>query len=229
MDNPLRDKTIVITGAFGVLGRAAAELASAQGAQVAMLDVKTSAQSITLPALAIAVDLSDAAAAGRAMNTVRAQTGAIDALLNIAGGFAWESFAEGGAIATWDQMFALNLRTALVATQAALTHLIEAQGAIVNVGAAGALKAGAGMGAYAASKQGVMKFTESLAEELKGRVRVNAVLPSVLDTPRNRADMPEADPATWVQPADLARVMLFLASNEAKAMTGALVPVTGQV
>lgn len=229
MDYGLRDKTIVITGAFGVLGRAAAELASAQGARVAMLDVKTAAQSITEPALSIAVDLSDAAAATRAMSAVRAQTGAIDALLNIAGGFAWESFADTGAIETWERMFALNLRTALVATKSALPHLMDAQGAIVNVGAAGAVKSAGGMGAYAASKQGVMKFTESLAEELKGRVRVNAVLPSILDTKTNRADMPDADPSKWVQPSELAQVMLFLASGEASAITGALVPVMGRV
>ncbi len=229
MDYGLRDKTIVITGAFGVLGRAAAELASAQGARVAMLDLKTAAQSITEPALSIAVDLSDSAAATRAMSAVRAQTGAIDALLNIAGGFAWESFADAGVIDTWERMFALNLRTALVATKAALPHLIDAQGAIVNVGAAGALKAAAGMGAYGASKQGVMKFTESLAEELKGRVRVNAVLPSILDTKQNRADMPDADPAKWVQPSELAQAMLFLASGEASAITGALLPVMGRV
>jgi NAD(P)-dependent dehydrogenase (short-subunit alcohol dehydrogenase family) len=85
------------------------------------------------------------------------------------------------------------------------------------------------MGAYAASKSAVHKLTESLAEELKGKVRVNAVLPSILDTPQNRKDMPTIDPAIWVQPDDLAKVMLFLASDEARAVTGALVPVTGRV
>jgi NAD(P)-dependent dehydrogenase (short-subunit alcohol dehydrogenase family) len=224
----MRDKTIVITGAFGVLGRAAAELAAQQGARVAMLDVKVGAQSVTAPELAIAVDLTDLKAAARAMQSVRATTGAIDALLNIAGGFAWETVSDGD-VATWERMFALNLKTALTASKAALPHLIEARGAIVNVGAASAVKAESGIGAYTASKQGVMKLTESLAAELKGKVRVNAVLPSILDTPQNRADMPNADPAKWVQPAELARVMLFLASNEASAVTGALVPVIGRV
>jgi NAD(P)-dependent dehydrogenase (short-subunit alcohol dehydrogenase family) len=224
----MRGKTIVITGAFGVLGRAAAELAAEQGARVAMLDVNVGAQSFTAPELAIAVDLTDLEATTQAMQSVRAAAGAIDALLNIAGGFVWENVGE-GAIATWERMFALNLKTALTATKAALPHLIEAQGAIVNVGAASALKAESGFGAYAASKQGVMKLTESLAAELKGKVRVNAVLPSILDTAQNRAEMPKADPAKWVQPAELARVMLFLASAEASAVTGALVPVTGRV
>jgi NAD(P)-dependent dehydrogenase (short-subunit alcohol dehydrogenase family) len=224
----MRDKVIVVTGAFGALGRAVAEAASAEGARVAMLDLKTSPQSYTEPELAIAADITDHDAALRTMAQVRAKTGRIDALLNIAGGFVWEKVND-GAIATWERMFTLNLKTALTATKAALPHLIEAKGAVVNVGAASALKAEAGMGAYAASKQAVMKLTESLAAELKGQVRVNAVLPSILDTKQNRADMPKADPSLWVQPAELARVMLFLASDEASAVTGALVPVTGRV
>lgn len=224
----MRDKVIVITGAFGVLGRAVAAAAKTAGARVAMLDLNTDAQNVSSPELAIAVDLTDLEAATRAMAQVRAEAGRIDALLNIAGGFVWEK-VEDGAIATWERMFTLNLKTVLTATKAALPHLIESKGAIVNVGAASAIKSDIGMGAYAASKQGVMKFTESLAAELKGRVRVNAVLPSIIDTPQNRADMPDADPALWVQPAELARVMLFLASDEASAVTGALTPVTGRV
>ena len=106
----------------------------------------------------------------------------------------------------------------------------SAVGRIVNVGAAGAVKAGLGMGAYAASKSGVMRLTEALAEETKaGTVNVNAVLPSIIDTPQNRADMPDANPADWVSPDDLAEVVLFLCSDASRAMTGALVPVTGRV
>uniref|UniRef100_UPI003983075A SDR family oxidoreductase n=1 Tax=Phenylobacterium sp. TaxID=1871053 RepID=UPI003983075A len=101
---------------------------------------------------------------------------------------------------------------------------------IVNVGSAAALKASLGMGAYAASKAGVHSLTQALAEELKADgITVNAVLPSILDTAANRADMPDADPSTWVAPEDLAAVILFLASDAARAMTGALVPVTGRV
>jgi NAD(P)-dependent dehydrogenase (short-subunit alcohol dehydrogenase family) len=128
-------------------------------------------------------------------------------------------------------MFALNLTTALNATRAALPHLKQSpEGRIVNVGANAAVKSAAGMGAYAASKSGVHRLTESLAEELKSTsVTVNAVLPSILDTEQNRKDMPGADPAKWVQPTDLARVMLFLAAPESRAITGALIPVTGRV
>jgi NAD(P)-dependent dehydrogenase (short-subunit alcohol dehydrogenase family) len=224
----MRGKTVIITGAFGILGRAAAEEAKARGAAVAMLDIRVSEQSLTDPALAIAVDLGDFAATSAALQTIRSKTGAIDALLNIAGGFVWQSVEEGD-IAVWDRMFALNTKTALTASKAALSHLIESRGAIVNVGANAALKAGAGMGAYAASKMGVMKLTESMAEELKGKVRVNAVLPSIIDTPQNRKDMPKTDPGIWVKPSELAKAMLFLASDDASAITGALLPVTGRV
>jgi NAD(P)-dependent dehydrogenase (short-subunit alcohol dehydrogenase family) len=173
------------------------------------------------------VDLRDAEQAAATMNAIRAKTGRIDALLNIAGGFTWRKLEDADA-GLWRRMFELNLLTAVNASKAALPHLIEAGGAIVNVGAASALKAGAGMGAYAASKQGAHKLTESLAEELKGKVRVNAVLPSILDTEQNRKDMPNADHGAWVQPDDLAKVMLFLASDDARAITGALIPVTGK-
>ena len=121
--------------------------------------------------------------------------------------------------------------TAATASRAAIPHLKKsAAGRIVNVGANAALKAGMGMGAYAASKAGVHALTQSLAEELKGdNITVNAVLPSILDTAANRADMPKTDPAIWVKPEDLAAVILFLASEAATAVTGALVPVTGRV
>jgi len=222
----MRGKTIVITGGFGALGRAVADEARARGANVAQLDIKTP-DGVSDP-LAIAVNLTDLDATSRAIDDIHARTGSIDALLNIAGGYVWEPLEE-GAIDTWERMFTLNLKTALTSTKAALPHLKEAKGAIVNVGAFGAVKADGGNGPYAASKQGVMKLTESLAAELKGQVRVNAVLPSIIDTAQNRKDMPKADPSKWVQPVELARVMLFLASDEASAITGALVPVMGRV
>ena len=153
----------------------------------------------------------------------------MDALLNIAGGFVWQKVG-GGDLAAWDRMYDLNLRTAVSACMAALPFL-ERSGSrtMVDVGALGAVKAGAGMGVYAASKAGIAKLTESLAEELKGRVTVNAVLPSIIDTPANRADMPDADFGKWVRPAELAEAVLFLASKKSRAITGALLPVTGGV
>ncbi len=174
------------------------------------------------------VDITKFEAASAAFKQINDKVGRIDALLNIAGGFVWKPLAEADG-ATWDRMYEINVKTALNATKAALPYLEASRGAIVNVGAAAALKAGAGMGAYAASKAGVLKLTESLAEELKGKVRVNAVLPSIIDTAANRKDMPNADFTAWVQPQELANVMLFLASDAASAVTGALIPVTGRV
>ena len=175
------------------------------------------------------VDLTDPAAARAAIEAAAARFGGLDALINVAGGFAWQTLADGDP-AVWDRLYAMNVKTAANASRAAIPHLkASPAGRIVNIGANGAVKAGAGMGAYAASKAGVHRLTESLAEELKGQVTVNAVLPSIIDTPTNRADMPKADFASWVTPDELAAVILFLASDVASAVTGALIPVTGRV
>lgn len=225
----MTDRVIAITGGQGVLGRAVVEAALADGLKVAIID-HAPGQSAPEGVLELGgVDLTDAASAQTAIDTVAAHFGRLDALLNIAGGFVWQTTDD--ADPAWAKMFALNVTTALNANRAALPHLkASAEGRIVNVGANAALKSAAGMGAYAASKAGVHRLTESLAEELKDTsVTVNAVLPSILDTARNRQDMPDADPAKWVAPADLARVMLFLASPESRAITGALIPVTGRV
>ena len=222
-------RTLAITGGHGVLGRAVVEAARADGLEVAVID---HASGLPVPDGVLevgGVDLTDPVAAERAISAVVGRFGRLDALLNIAGGFVWQTVDD--AAPAWDRMFALNLKTALNASRAALPHLKQSmEGRIVNVGANAALKSAAGMGAYAASKAGVHRLTESLAEELKSTsVTVNAVLPSILDTAQNRQDMPDADPARWVQPSDLARVMLFLASPDSRAITGALIPVTGRV
>ena len=135
-----------------------------------------------------------------------------------------------GDTATWERLYRVNTLTALNASRAAIPHLTASgSGRIINIGALGAFKAGAGMGPYAASKSGVHRLTETLAAALKGKVTVNAVLPSTIDTPANRRDMPKADFSSWVTPQELASVILFLASPEASAVTGALIPVSGRV
>ena len=224
-------RTIVITGGAGILGQAVARRALDEGSRVALIDRASIADAIGLAGdiRLGGVDLTDPVSADRAMAEIAETCGGIDALLNIAGGFAWETL-EDGRPETWERMFAINLRTAVVASKAALPWLVgSSAGRIVNVGAAGAVKSDIGMGAYAASKAGVARLTESLARELLGKVTVNAVLPSIIDTPANRSDMPDADPFAWVAPDDLAAVMLFLAGEAARAVTGALVPVTGRV
>jgi NAD(P)-dependent dehydrogenase (short-subunit alcohol dehydrogenase family) len=233
----MQGKTIVVTGGFGALGSAVAEGAIRRGASVAALDYASAApadlaQRLGPNALIVGgFDLSLPHAAQRAMAEVTARFGRIDALLNIAGGFVWEKFADAANAGAWDRMFAINLKTAVNASRAALPYLLESgDGRIVNVGAQAAVHAPEGMGAYAASKAAVHRLTESLAAELKLKgVTVNAVMPSIIDTPANRAVMPDADFSRWVSPADLAAVILFLTSDEARAVTGALIPVTGRV
>jgi NAD(P)-dependent dehydrogenase (short-subunit alcohol dehydrogenase family) len=223
-------KVIVVTGASGALGQVVAETALARGARVAGIDHAASSIPTTAGRLELGgVDLTDAAAAKKAVDAVVAHFGRCDALINIAGGFAFETVAEGNP-KTWQRMYALNVLTALNASQSAIPHLVASRaGRIVNVGAIGALQAGAGMGAYAASKAGVHRLTEALAAEWKGKITVNAVLPSTIDTAANRASMPTADFGKWVRPEELADVILFLVSDAASAVTGALLPVSGRV
>jgi NAD(P)-dependent dehydrogenase (short-subunit alcohol dehydrogenase family) len=226
----MNGKVVVITGALGALGTVVAEIALKRGARVAGLDHAPSQMPATPDRLELGgTDLSDPLAAKTAIDAVIAHFGRLDALINIAGGFTFEPVAEGDT-KSWQRMYALNVLTALNTSRAALLHLAASgAGRIVNVGALGALQAGAGMGAYAASKAGVHRLTEALAAEWKGKVTVNAVLPSTIDTAANRASMPKADFVKWVRPQELAEVILFLASDAASAVTGALLPVAGRV
>jgi NAD(P)-dependent dehydrogenase (short-subunit alcohol dehydrogenase family) len=227
----LQGKRIAVTGAFGALGAAMVEGAIAAGARVAAIDRAPAPASIATNVTAIGgVDLADANAAKTAIDAAAKALGGLDGLVNIAGTFRWETLADGSAD-TWDLLYRVNLRTAVAASKAAIPHLSTSNaGRIVNISAAGSVKAGAGMGAYAASKSGVARLTEALAEELKDKaITVNAVLPSIIDTAANRADMPKADFSRWVTPAQLAGVIVFLLSDRASAVTGALLPVTGRV
>lgn len=224
----LADRTIVITGGFGVLGRAATSAALAASARVAVID-QGAAPATLEPGILLAIPDTDLAAFGaaqRAFARIEAEFGPVDALLNIAGVFEWCPVAESDAD-LWLHLYSANVLTAVNACRAAL-HLLRPGSAIVNVAAAAARRAALGMAAYTAAKSGVLRLTESLAEELRPRgIRVNAVSPTVIDTPRNRQDMSDADFSTWVQPHALARTMLYLASDEAVAINGADVLVAG--
>jgi NAD(P)-dependent dehydrogenase (short-subunit alcohol dehydrogenase family) len=227
-------KVIIVTGASGALGGVVAKVAIARGARVGGLDHAPTQTPATDNRIEIGgVDLSDAAQAKKAIDQVVSYFGRLDALINIAGGFAFEAVADGDAktdTQTWQHMYKLNVLTALNASRSALPHLAASSaGRIVNIGAMGALQAGAGMGPYAASKAGVHRLTEVLAAEWKGKITVNAVLPSTIDTSANRASMPKADFTKWVTPQELADVILFLVSDQASAVTGALLPVSGRV
>lgn len=221
----MKGKVVVVTGAFGVLGSAVAEHLEALGCTVARIDYAPSPREDT--GWIGGVDLSDGQAAKDAWAKVCSDLGKPSALVNIAGGFVWERLGEDGP-ATYERMFRMNTLTSVTMCSVALDTLkAQAGAAIVNIGAAASAKADAGMGAYAASKAGVARLTESLAAELSGDdVTVNAVLPTIIDTPTNRADMPDADFSEWVRPQDIAKVIAFFISQDARSITGASLPVS---
>ena len=218
---PLENRTVVITGALGGLGRAVCAAAEAQGARVIGLDI-THDENL---ANCYAVDLTNADATRELIQSF----GPFDSLVNLAGGFAMGTESWDSSDEQWDLMFSLNVSTMRNAIKAAVPMLLQQQaGSIVNVGAFGAREGQGLMGAYCASKTVVMRLTETLAEELKTKgINVNAVLPTVIDTDANRSAMPENNPAAWVSPDDLAAVICFLLSPAAKAVHGALLPVRG--
>ena len=220
---------VIVTGAAGVLGQAVTKALEEAGYQVTGIDRAPDAGAAGAGAYLGGVDLTDPGAAAAAIDKAIDAGGPLGALVNVAGTFRWETIADGD-VATWATMFDINLRTAVNAVRASLPSLRDGGGAVVSIGAASAIKAAAGMGAYAASKAGIAKLTEALAEEEKDNgVRVNAVLPSIIDTPANRADMASADFTRWVSPAQIASVIAFLLSDGASAITGACIPVTGRV
>ncbi|HEY8699256.1 MAG TPA: SDR family NAD(P)-dependent oxidoreductase [Rhizomicrobium sp.] len=238
----LKDRGCIVTGGFGALGAAVAQTLRERGAKVALIDRAESphplipspqggGENVTSNAIAFGgIDLADPASAKRAIDEAASQLGGLYALVNVAGAFRWETVADGD-VATWDFLYSVNLKTALCASKAALPHLVSGgTGRIVNIGAGAAAKASAGMGAYAASKAGVARLTEALSEEVKAKaITVNAVLPSIIDTPANRKDMPKADFAKWVTPDAIGGLIAFLLSDEAGAITGALIPISGRV
>jgi len=228
----LSGKVFIATGAFGALGQAVSACLMSHGAILALVG-RRAALGAEHPAGALlytGVDLSRKDAAAEVVERVFKEAGRIDGLVNLAGGFQWDKL-EDSTLESWDSMFRINLLTAVASCRAVLPYLLRGNsGSIVNVGAMGAIKATSGMGAYAASKAGVVKLTEALADELKDRgITVNAVLPSILDTPRNRADMPGADFTRWVSPKAVAEVIAFLVSDAARAISGVALPVAGRV
>ena len=222
---------ILVTGAAGVLGQAVIATLVARGEAVVAVDLAPMIPSAGQRLSVGGIDLADATAGAAliAQLTGTSGAGSLTGLVNVAGGFVWETVGEGGW-ASWERMYRINVQTAFEATRLALPALRTSRGAIVNVSAAATARAGAGMGAYAAAKSAVSRLTEALAaEELTNGVRVNAVMPSVIDTPANRRDMPDADPSRWVSPSEIAEVVAFLLSPAASGVTGALVPVVGRV
>ena len=220
---------VVITGGFGALGSEVVKLFAEKGAEVAIIDRAAGRHAPNGARVHIhpGIDISDVDAARLTVKQIATKNGGrIDALINIAGAFRFELLAD--ETDSWDLMYRVNLTTALNMCRVAIPFLVKSNNAsVVNIGALGALNAARGMAAYAASKAAVHKLTEAMADEFRGRIRVNAVMPSVIDTPQNRRDMPQADFSSWVSPRNIAAVIHFLCSQESRAITGALLPLTG--
>jgi NAD(P)-dependent dehydrogenase (short-subunit alcohol dehydrogenase family) len=229
-----KGQTVMITGAAGNLGRAVSAAFAAAGADLVLLDRNGDALQEVETAgaggvLRQHVDLADTASIAAAVNAAIARFGKIDALCNLAGGFHMGEKVHTIPADKWAFMMELNAGSVLRVSQAVVPHMVKAgAGKIVNIGAFSALSGKADMGAYVASKSVVIRLTESMAAELRGNnINVNCVLPSIIDTPQNRAAMPKADPSRWVAPEALADVLLFLCSPAARAIHGAAIPVVG--
>ena len=230
-------RTAIIAGGTGGLGRAVSVAFLDAGYRVvatywyeeefAALKTKAGAGAGLLDGQR--VNVIDEAETSKLIESVMARYGRLDALVNTVGGYA-------GGVKLWemdtkvlDQMLALNLRSGYALARAAVrTMLKQGNGAIVNVAAKAAFDHGAGAAAYAASKAAAVAMMDSLAADLKGSgIRVNSILPSIIDTEANRKAMPTADFSKWPKPEEIARVILFLASDAAKLIHGAAIPVYG--
>lgn len=233
-----KGKVIVVSGAAGALGRKVVRAFLKEDAVVCALDrsegrlAKHALSADTCGHLEIVerVDLSDGAMIPGLIEQVHQEVGKVDVLVNTIGGFAYGEPVHELSADTWQRMLAVNVLPFLNLSKAFVPDLIEKKmGKVVTIGAKAALKGGAMSGAYAASKAALLRLTESMAAELADHnIQVNCVLPGTIDTPANRAEMPEADFSKWVSPEMIAETILFLASSASDAITGAAIPVYGQ-
>ncbi len=227
-------RVVVVTGASGALGSAICAAFADSGATVAATDVvEPDDEDSLLDADRGAIqfyqgDFTDEDSVADVFDAVAGDHGRIDHLCNIAGSWRGGDHIEDTDVETFEFLFDVNLKTMFLASKHALPHLQETGGTVVSVSARSSLEGGEGDGPYRASKAGVRLLTETIAEENRGVVRANAVMPSVIDTPANREMMPDSDHDKWVDPADIARVVVFLSSDGATPTSGAAVPVYGE-
>jgi NAD(P)-dependent dehydrogenase (short-subunit alcohol dehydrogenase family) len=228
---------VIVTGAAGSLGSAVARAFYGSGARLAVVDRQAAGLQDLCANLGqeercypFAGDLSDEQSVAALVGEVVRRLGRIDVLVNVAGGFSMGPAVHETPTATWDFMLNLNARTVFLMSRAVVPHMLgQRAGKIVNVAARAALEGKAKMAPYVVSKSAVIRLTESMAAELKDSgINVNCILPGTIDTPQNRRDMPNADHTRWVPADALADVILFLASEAARAVTGAAVPVYGR-
>jgi len=223
------NRTVMVTGASGNLGRAVAKAFADLGANLVLLDLKRGSLQDSEGRFVLEADLLNPDSVRSAVEKALERFGRVDVLCNIAGAFRMGAPVHETKDADWEFLWGVNVRTVLNTSRAVVPLMLKAGGGkIVNIGAYAAQKGAAAMGAYVASKSAVIRLTETMAAELREKnINVNCVLPTIIDTPENRAAMPKADPRKWVAPRDLAAVIVFLASDEARAIHGAALPVTG--
>ena len=232
------DQVVVVTGGAGNLGAAVARAFYRAGARVAVIDRHRQTTADVLGndvpegefCAYVTGNLLDESSVAEMVATIHDRFGRIDALVNTAGGYRAGTPLHETPTATWEFVMDLNARTVFLMSRAVIPHLLAGgRGKIVNVAARAALAGTANAGPYVASKMAVIRLTEAMAAELGERgVNVNCVLPGRMDTPANRAEQPDADFSKWVQPESMAGVILFLASDLARDINGAAVPVYGQ-
>jgi NAD(P)-dependent dehydrogenase (short-subunit alcohol dehydrogenase family) len=230
------NKVCVITGAAGNLGRALASAFASAGASLVLLDHTESHLRSAYGAgderrMPLRADVLDRASVSDAVARALARFARIDVLCNVAGGFEMGKPVHETSDETWQHMLDLNAKSVIHMAYAVVPAMLAKRyGKIVNIAAAAGLSGKAQMGAYTAAKSAVIRLTESMSAELRDQgINVNCVLPSIIDTPQNRAAMPGVDPDRWVAPAALAEVIMFLASDKSSAIHGAALPVTGRV
>ena len=226
-------RIILITGAAGNLGQAVAAAFDREGARLLLADRPGAALDKLARSVSdgspVPLDLLDAEQTRTAVASALGRSGRIDVLCHLAGGFRMGEAVHETTAASWDFLFDLNARSLVHIGRAVVPRMIEqGSGKIVTVGAYAAQAGVAQMGAYVAARSSVIRLTEAMSAELKEKgINVNCVLPTVIDTPDNRTAMPDADPARWVPLDALAAVIVFLASDDARAIHGAAIPVRG--
>jgi NAD(P)-dependent dehydrogenase (short-subunit alcohol dehydrogenase family) len=227
-------RTVMITGAAGNLGRAVAAAFAQEAANLVLVDLTRESLERAFGTEARTMqfaptNLLDAAQVQASVDVALGRFGRIDVLCNLAGGFRMGEPVHQTADSTWDFLLDLNARTLLHTARAVVPAMLgRGGGRIVNVAAFAARRGQAQMAAYCVAKDAVIRLTEAMSAELREKnINVNCVLPTIIDTPENRATMPDADPTRWVDPQDLSRVIHFLASEGARAVHGAALPVTG--
>ncbi len=234
----LSGRVTVITGASGNLGSAAAAAFAEAGARLVLVDrsperverLATGLGGIPEPLLVGDAELGDPAAVESMFERVVRRFGRVDVLFNTVGAYRGGTPLVEDELASWDFVFAVNLRTTLLTCRAALPPMLrQGGGRIINTISRNAFAGAAGAAAYSAAKAAVLRLSESLAQEAKdGGVNVNCIVPGTIDTPQNRAASPSADHSRWVDPRAIADVAVFLASDAARAVTGAALPVYGR-